>query len=389
MKRLTSLISILLVASALLGCGDDKRVLATVNGEEITQEQFDAYLALKRIPHDDEKRREKAWAEYVDREGMTAVIEKEGKLDKSVIEAEVNEFRKELIISRYFDEFLSDAVDEKKVENAYGSEAAAHETKKVHVAHILVRTSKRMDEEQRKAKLTTAQEIHSKLQAGESFEEFARQFSEDKISGKRGGDLGWIKEGTIDERFSKRAFSLKVGTVTEPFETPFGFHILKVLEEPKTVRRPLGAVAGEIRYRLRAEAKEKELERIEKAVKVEKKDAYKPELAPKRKEEKVPTEPAPDSARGASVPGQPGALGGPPGQPGVPGGPPGQSDPSLAGADTPPRAPEPPSISPAARAEKPKAPPSDPVKAPSTPKPAPQAPVPAAPSPIPAPTAAP
>jgi len=281
MKRLVQATLLLLLTSSVVACGDDKAVLAEVNGTKVTQEQFDAYLRIKRIPADDEKLRAKALEEYLQREGLAQVIAQEGKLDKALIEEEVNEYRKEMLLSRYFDQFLQKQVSEENVQNAYGTDAAKYETKKVHAAHILIRTDQRMTEEQRKAKLTTAQEVYSKLQAGQDFGELAKQYSEDKISGRRGGDLGWIKEGTIDERFSKRAFEMKAGSVTEPFESTFGFHILKVVEEPKTVRRPLGAVAGEIRYRLRNQAKDAERERLEKKVKVAKKASYNPKLTPK------------------------------------------------------------------------------------------------------------
>ena len=374
MNKYSYSVSVFLLLAALTACGDDKHVLATVNGKTITQEQFDAYLALKRIPFTDEKRRSKALEEFLDREGMAALIEKEGKLNQATIEAEVNEFRKEMLISRHFDQFLEESVDEKQVQDSYSSEAGQYEKQKVHAAHILIRTNKRMSEEQRKAKLTTAQEIYAKLQSGEAFETLASQFSEDKISGKRAGDLGWIKEGTIDERFSKRAFSLKAGSVTEPFETPFGFHILKVIEEPKTIRRPLGAVAGEIRYRLRSEAKEKELERLKKGIKVEKKGAYKESLSPKPEPEKLKATPSkPDGVDPSEAPGartiQPGDDVDAPG-----------IEPAPAPPKPPTAQPVPPKAPPTARPVPPKAPPP----APKAPNPT-AAPQPSTPPPSPAP----
>lgn len=282
-RRLSlALLGVLMLASGA-GCEDKARVLANVNGKAVTQPEFDAYLDFKRIPANDEKRREKALDEYLEREGLSKVIEGQKVLDQAAIEAELNEFRKEMVINRYFDEFLREKVTDEAVKSYYETHAKNYEERKVHVAHILVRTHKRMTEEERKAKLTTAQEIYSKIQSGGDFAELAKQFSEDKISGSRGGDLGWIKEGSIDARFSQRAFETKAGVVAEPFETPFGFHVLKVLEEPKSIRRPFAAVAGDIRYQLRNEAKEAELKRLREAVQVSKEKPY--ELDQKRLEE--------------------------------------------------------------------------------------------------------
>ena len=53
-----------------------------------------------------------------------------------------------------------------------------------------------------------------------------------------------------------------LGEISEPIETPFGFHILKVLEGPLVVTQPLDAVKGDIRYQLRNKAKDAELKRL-------------------------------------------------------------------------------------------------------------------------------
>ena len=86
----------------------------------------------------------------------------------------------------------------------------------------------------------------------------------------KGGDLGWIKEGSIDEKFSKTVLALKEGDVSEPFETPFGFHVVTLIEAPQVVKQPLKAVAGDIRYQLRNQAKKAEMDRLLAEVKIEK-----------------------------------------------------------------------------------------------------------------------
>jgi peptidyl-prolyl cis-trans isomerase C len=128
-----------------------------------------------------------------------------------------------------------------------------------------------MSETERKAKLTAAQEAYSQILAGKNFAEIARDYSEDKISAKKGGDLGWLKEGSIDSKFSEVLFGLKPAEVSEPFETPFGFHMVKLIDGPRIVRKPFDAVAGDIRYQLRNKAKKAELERLLSTVKIEKK----------------------------------------------------------------------------------------------------------------------
>jgi len=248
---LSFLLTLSLLVLGLAGCGNGNGEklpqVAMIDDQPVTEAEFAAYLKFKRVPDGDEKRRQTLLKQYLEREALAAAIEKAALLDQELIAAELNEFRKEMLISRYFEKFLKDRVTEQAIQNYYNTHAADYEHRMVHAAHILVRTNKAMSETERKVKLTTAQEAYSKVRAGEDFGQIAGDYSEDRVSAKKGGDLGWLKEGSIDARFSKTLFELKPGEVSEPFETPFGFHVVKLIEGPKVVKRPLNAVAGDIR----------------------------------------------------------------------------------------------------------------------------------------------
>ena len=252
------LISIILLLISACGRGD----VATVNGRSISSEEFEAYLKHKRIAVRNDEHRKKLIEEYAGREAMMDLIESSDYGDDPVLQAELRELKKEILISRYMDKFLNEHVTDQVVTDFYNANAANYEERKVHVAHILVRTSSNMDEASRKMKLTTLQEAHAKIKKGSSFETVAEKYSEDAVSGKKGGDLGWIKEGGIDKAFSDKAFSLKKDEISEPFETAFGFHIIKVIEEPTVIKRPFDAVKGEIRYQLRNQTRNSEIERM-------------------------------------------------------------------------------------------------------------------------------
>jgi peptidyl-prolyl cis-trans isomerase C len=259
----------LLVALTGAAACNKQPPFAMVDGKPIEKAQFDAYLKLKRIPNQKGEQLERVLDEYLKREALAAAVERAGKLDKQLIDAELNEFRKEMLISRYFEKYLDEKVTDQAVRNFYETNAANYEDKKIHVAHILVRTNPKLSDEERKAKLTAAQEAYSQIKAGTDFAEVAATHSEDQGSAKKGGDIGWVKEGTIDPLFSKKIFSMNVGDVSEPFETPFGFHVVKVLEAAQTVRRPFDAVSGDIRHRLRAEAKDAEVDRLRQQSQIE------------------------------------------------------------------------------------------------------------------------
>jgi len=73
-----------------------------------------------------------------------------------------------------------------------------------------------------------ADSILQELRNGADFATTARRFSQDPVSASQGGDLGWFRRGQMVAAFEQVAFRLKPGVLSEPIETPFGYHILQV-----------------------------------------------------------------------------------------------------------------------------------------------------------------
>ncbi len=268
-QRLVLVTSVLAVA--LTGCDSGGDSIAEVNGKPVTQERFDAYLKFKRVPTQNPELVSRELDDYLEREGLAGQIEEQKLLPAEQVEAEVAEFRKQMLIGRYFEEFLKERVTDEAVRNYYATNPDQFQAKKIHVAHILVRTNPGLSEAERQALLTKASAIYTKANSQEDFTALAKEYSEDQLSAQHGGDLGWLQEGAIDPAFSTRIFAMKAGELSEPIVTPFGFHIVKVLEGPQVIKQPFESVAGDIRYRLRQEAKAAELERLKAAAKIEKK----------------------------------------------------------------------------------------------------------------------
>lgn len=99
-------------------------------------------------------------------------------------------------------------------------------TEEVNAAHILIATSGRTAEEA----LLLAQEIKKNVTT-KNFADYAKKYSEDPGSKQQNGQLGWFSKGIMVPEFEQAAFSLKEGQISEPVKTPFGYHLILVLDK--------------------------------------------------------------------------------------------------------------------------------------------------------------
>ncbi|HXZ96958.1 MAG TPA: peptidylprolyl isomerase [Burkholderiales bacterium] len=103
------------------------------------------------------------------------------------------------------------------------------EVQQSHVRHILIKTTELMSENEARARLLNLRE---RLENGADFAELARVSSEDG-SAAQGGDLGWIAPGDTVPEFERAMNALKIGQISEPVRSPFGWHLIQVLERRK------------------------------------------------------------------------------------------------------------------------------------------------------------
>ncbi len=249
---------LLLGLSACSDESDDSSAAAT----EQTSAKFVDYLNYKRLIPADDQERKALRAQFDKRHILAEKIENSGKLDLSRVNAEVSALRRQILISRYFDQYISEQVTAETIQQYYVAHADEFEAKKVRVAHILIRVSSDLSDETVKVKETTIQAARAQLLKGRDFAEVVIEYSEDKNSLNQGGVIGWLAENAIDPIFSETMFALKPGSVSEPVRTRHGWHIIKLLEGPVLVKRPLESVSGDIRYRLRTQAKTQETQRL-------------------------------------------------------------------------------------------------------------------------------
>lgn len=105
------------------------------------------------------------------------------------------------------------------------------------IAQILISMPPDVKDAEKKNYKSLADSIYQLIQKGSTFESMATQYSNDYKTANNGGLIGEIGVGDYDTAYEKKVFSLKnVGEVTKPFESPFGFHIVKLLEKKMASR---------------------------------------------------------------------------------------------------------------------------------------------------------
>jgi len=203
--------------------GVDNPVIAKVNGDEIRRQDvvdlvnlMPAQMRQIPLPQLFPMALEQAISnKIVDQKAANAGLEK----DKDVQE-EVYKAQQRIIRTTFIENILEENVTDEKIKAKYDEYVKDFpEVEEVKAAHILVDSEKE------------AKDIIAKLGKGESFEELAKEHSQDG-SAANGGDLGYFAKNEVVPAFADAAFSAKVGSVVkQPVKSEFGYHIIRVDEK--------------------------------------------------------------------------------------------------------------------------------------------------------------
>lgn len=132
----------------------------------------------------------------------------------------------------------------------------------VHAAHIAIGLPQNATAEQKAEAKAKAATLLKTIKAGGDFATLAKSSSQDPGSAPNGGDLGFFPKGQMPPAFEETAFKLKPGTMSGVVETPFGFHIIKVIERRAPRTAPFPEVAGQIKDFLIQGQREQKLEQF-------------------------------------------------------------------------------------------------------------------------------
>lgn len=205
---------------------DPDRVVARAGDIEITAADIAVAMAdpaLQLRDTDPEERLEIVITYLVDlRLGAQAAMEA-GMGEDEEFARRFAYLREKMLLEDYMQREIDVAVTEEAARDLFETTTAGIEPEdEVRARHILV-------EEEDEAAAVLA-----RLEAGEEFADIAREVSQDPGSARNGGDLGFFTAGRMVAPFSAAAFELEPGEISDPVETQFGWHVIKVEERRAT-----------------------------------------------------------------------------------------------------------------------------------------------------------
>ena len=235
------------------------QVVATVNGYDITasEVQLAADDILPQLGDVPPNLRFPFVVEYLmERHLLAQAAVKEGIVETAEYKRRLAFYQAKALRDAYFTDKLKPSVTDEAIKKSYDEQAAKVEAEeRARARHILVAT----EEE--------AKNVSARLAKGEDFAALAKELSQDG-SKELGGDLGYFTAGEMVPAFSEVAFGLKVGEVSQPVQTEFGWHVIKLEDRKVGGAQPYEEVKEAIRMVLLRKSVQDKLVELRQSAKI-------------------------------------------------------------------------------------------------------------------------
>ncbi|MCH7518815.1 MAG: peptidylprolyl isomerase [Candidatus Dadabacteria bacterium] len=226
-------------------------ILALVGSESITRDDLRNELnklsyKQRSIYSSSPEKLNKFLDTYINEKVLYNEALKRGFENRGDIQEEIDRYKKQLITKTFGKEILAELeLNNDDITLYYDQNKKEFE--RIQISKIFIKTNPENDISSESA-LQKAELVSSKANAGESFEELALEYSDDPISKKKGGKVGYINRGKFPQQIDNEIFELKEGEITKPFEVQGGYLIIKANQEPDFP--PYGQVEQIIRSKL-------------------------------------------------------------------------------------------------------------------------------------------
>lgn len=205
----------------------DVEAVARINGEPISRQDFDAYLASKQLSEPETQHDpDTVLNEMINMELIKQEAIGKGIHQRDDVRAELETHRTNLLVNTLVSERVDDlSFSEQELRKEYDRQIAEMEKQEYKARHILVQTKKE------------AREIIGRLEGGEDFVALAVEESIDP-AGPEGGDLGWFHPNAMVPPFASAVQQLEKGEYTkQPVKTQYGWHVI-LLEDTRSMQPP-------------------------------------------------------------------------------------------------------------------------------------------------------
>ena len=238
--------------------------LVTVNGKAINSQMLDTFLQAvtgKPAAEATKEQKDALLDQLVNMTLAAQAAEKDGLAATPEVQARLDLLHMQILAEAASEKYVkSHPVSDDEVKAAYDSEVA-NMPKEYNARHILVE------------KKETADAIIKQLQAGGDFAKIAKAQSKDPGSAAKGGDLGWFSAQTMVKPFADALAKLEKGaTTTEPVQTEYGFHVIRL----EDVRAPTAPGFEDVKEQVKMFAQRKKLQTylddLRKTAKIQKTD---------------------------------------------------------------------------------------------------------------------
>jgi peptidyl-prolyl cis-trans isomerase C len=213
--------------------------IARINGKTITE--ADMRLAEAEIGNDlgtlPDGTKRRVLLEFLIENQLFADAAEEARLSAgSNFDERMQYWRRRALRDVYFDKTIKDSFSDAQAKTFYEQQVGSRTPEEeVKARHILVESKEK------------ATELYEKIVHGADFAQLAKEYSKDPGSKDQGGDLGYFSRGQMVPQFEDAAFALKKDEVGQPFETQFGWHIIKLDERREQAAPKFDAVKDRIR----------------------------------------------------------------------------------------------------------------------------------------------
>jgi len=236
--RLSAALAAVFIVVGGLGAAAQELVIAKVNGKTITE--GDMRLAEAEIGSElgslpDVTKRRVLVEFLIENQLFADAAEGQNLASGAAFNERLQYWRRRALRDAYFDTTVRNAIKDADAKKHYDSlVGTAAPEEEVRARHILVESKDK------------ARDLFEKLAHGSDFAQLAKEHSKDPGSKDQGGELGYFTRGQMVPQFEEAAFKLKKGEVGEPFQSQFGWHIVRVDERRQRSAPPFEAVKDRV-----------------------------------------------------------------------------------------------------------------------------------------------